>query len=56
MLLGQKITHSGHQMGNKMKFHYSIGNKINNNIVNGKSILNHIFNNPPKQTKSILER
>jgi len=57
MLLGQKLglSSTNHQMGNKMKFHHSLGNKINS-IENSKKglIQNHLIN--PKQQKSILER
>ena len=57
MQLGQKLSQSfmNHQMGNKKKFQYSLGTKINS-IENSKKNLihNHLIN--PKQQKSILER
>jgi hypothetical protein len=59
MLLGQKLglSSTNHQMGNKMKFNYSMGNKINSIEKNSKkSIIHNALNSQQKPQKSILER
>ena len=43
MLLGRKLglSSTNHQMGNKMKFNYSLGNKINSIEKNSKKSIIH---------------
>ena len=59
MQLGQKLSQSSmnHQMGNKMKFQYSMGNKINNIENNSKKgLIHNALISQTKHQKSILER
>ena len=59
MLLGQKLgqSYKNHQIGNKMKYFHSMGNKINSIEKNSKkSIIHNALNSQQKPHKSILER